>query len=216
VNPLLLILNARDIPECMDSYRALTVPRAYLTGYTERQLVPVIAELVETSGYTHFVCVSDDVVVPQRAVDAVYGLFEEHDVVTGWCNVDVHDGRCTVVDAPLGGDGQNPTRDDYHWTHWTYAAHHPERAVRTWFGAMCLTGMTREMWRFFPFDVLGPTVGWASDYSLCWRLQQADVPIFAARDGDCLHVKERWDTPCIDPRKRLLVGEVEPRVTIIK
>jgi hypothetical protein len=65
--PLLLILNARRISECLDSYRALSIPKAYLTGYTERELEPVIAELVASTNFSHYIAVSDDVVVSSRA-----------------------------------------------------------------------------------------------------------------------------------------------------
>ena len=82
---------------------------------------------------------------------------------------------------------------------------------------MCLTGMSREMWQRFPFGVCeGSEVGWASDYSLCWRLQQAEVPIVAARDAHVLHVKTNWQTSETDPRKTLQIGHVEPKVTIVE
>lgn len=203
-DPLLLILNPRDIRECMESFNSLRVPKAYLTGYTERQLVPVIADLVHVTDYTHFVTISDDTVVTQRAVDTVYGLLEDHPVVTGWCNLDDTDPRCSVVDRPLTGD--SPTLDSYGFMHWSRVVTHPEPTLRTWFAGMCLTGMSRELWQRYPFDVLGSEQGWASDYSLCWRLQRDGVPIVAARDAAVLHVRERWDVPDRDPRKQLRIG----------
>jgi hypothetical protein len=186
--PLLLILNARRISECLDSYRALSIPKAYLTGYTERELEPVIAELVASTNFSHYIAVSDDVVVSSRAVHAVQELLGGHPVVTGWCNLDQQDPRCSVVDRPLTGD--TPT-------------------LRTWFAGMCLTGMSRDLWQQYPFRTFGPagSAGWASDFNLCRRLQDDRVPIMAARDAGVLHVRERWDVQDPDPRKRLHLGE---------
>ena len=212
--PLLVILNPRNIAECMASFSALDVPRAYLTGFRERHLVDVMANLVATTDYSHYVVVSDDTVVQRRALDAVYALLEQHPVVTGWCNLDDTDGRCSVVDRPL--QGKTPSAASYGFMHYSRVVTHPEPTLRTWFAGMCLTGMSREMWQRFPFDVLaGSEHGWASDYSLCWRLQEADIPITAARDGSVLHVRERWDVTDTDPRKRLLVGQVPAVVELI-
>jgi len=210
-SPLLIILNPRAIPECMESFVALDVPCAYLTGYTERQLVDVIADIIATTDHTHYVAISDDTVVTQRAVDAVYDQLPAHPVTTGWSNLDDTDPRCSVVGRELRGDA--PSADSYDFLHYSKVVMHPEPVMRTWFAGMCLTGMSREMWRRFPFAVLGSEAGWASDYSLCWRLQTEGIPITAIRDGGVLHVRQRWDVPDDDPRKRLLVGEVEPRVT---
>jgi hypothetical protein len=205
--PLLLILNARRISECLDSYRALSIPKAYLTGYTERELEPVIAELVASTNFSHYIAVSDDVVVSSRAVHAVQELLGGHPVVTGWCNLDQQDPRCSVVDRPLTGD--TPTLESYGFMHWSRVVTHPHRTLRTWFAGMCLTGMSRDLWQQYPFRTFGPagSAGWASDFNLCRRLQDDRVPIMAARDAGVLHVRERWDVQDPDPRKRLHLGE---------
>lgn len=209
--PLLLVLNPRAIPECIASFAALTVEKAYLTGYTERQLVPVIADIVSATNHTHYVAISDDTIVTQRAVDAVYDQLPAHPVTTGWCNLDDTDPRCSVVGRELQGD--QPNAASYDFLHWSKVALNPEPVMRTWFAGMCLTGMSKEMWQRFPFQVLGSEQGWASDYSLCTRLQAENVPITAVRDAGVLHVRQQWDIPDSDPRKRLLVGEIEPTVT---
>lgn len=202
--PLLLIMNPRRMRECLDSFAALTVPRAYMTGFTERELCSVIPEIIASTDYTHYVIVSDDTVVPQRAVDAVYAHLDGHPVVTGWCNLDEQSALCSVVDKPLVGDA--PTADSYSFMHWTRVVMHPDDLIRTWFSGMCLTGMAREMWQRYPFSVFQGGNGYASDYRLCWRLQQDEVPIMAVREGVVTHVRERWDVPDPDPRKRLYLG----------
>lgn len=204
--PLLLILNPRRMQECLDSFAALTVPRAYMTGYTERELCTVIPQIIAGTDYTHFVAISDDTVVSQRAVDAVYERLEDgHGVVTGWCNLDGASPLCSVVDRPLVGEV--PSRASYSFMHWSRVVM-GDPLQRTWFAGMCLTGMSREMWARYPFDVfpMGDLGGFASDYRLCWRLQEDGVPIMAVRDAGVLHVREQWDIPDRDPRKKLYLG----------
>lgn len=217
--PLLMVLNARDMAECMASFRALDVPRAFLTGYTERELCTVIPRLIRDTDFTHYVAVSDDVVVTRAAVDAVYQYLDGRPVVTGWCNLDGSSPLCSVVDRPLevASPWGFPDVDTYGFMHWTKVAFSPQRLIRTWFAGMCLTGMSREMWQRYPFDVL-PTEdgsGCCSDFRLCWRLQHDNVPIAAVRDAGVLHVRQQWDVPDRDPRKRLIVGRVPARVEMV-
>src|SRR4051812_38082954 len=111
MRPLLVVMNPRRIPACLASYEKLTIDVAYARGYTELQLVPVIAEIVESTGHSHLLVVSDDVIVSQAAVDAVLaGLHAgAAPVVTGWCNLDATDARVNLTKRPLEGD--EPRRD---------------------------------------------------------------------------------------------------------
>lgn len=191
----------------MEAFAALDIPKAYMTGYTERELVPVINRIVERGGYSHYIAISDDTVVRQRAVDAVMDLLHDHPIVTGWCNMDSTDARCGVIRTPL--TTAVPTMESYDFIHWSEIALYPEPARQTWFAGMCLTGMSRDMWLKYPFQVYGDPQGpgSCSDYHLCWRLQRDGVPIVAARDGGVFHVKETWNQPDRAPDKRLRLGE---------
>jgi len=212
MNPLLVVLNPRNITECMDAFRALDIPKAWMTGYREYDLVVPMADLVNVTDYSHYIVISDDAVVRQPALNAVLALLEDgHPVATGWSNLDCVEAKVNLQRTPL----QSPVPLVTGWDlyHFAEVMGYPEPVVPTFFGGMCLTGMSRELWQRFPFNCYGRPGG-GSDYHLCWRLQEAGVPIAAAREGFVFHVKERWAEGDLDPKKRLLVGMVSPSVTI--
>ena len=101
MRPLLVILNPRRIDECIASFQALDIPRAWLTGYTESELEEVFPRLVEESAYSHYVVVSDDVVATQAALDAVLRLLDQHPVVTGYCNLAEGNELVNLLRTPL-------------------------------------------------------------------------------------------------------------------
>lgn len=214
MNPLLIIFNPRAIPDCMDAFAALDVPRAYLTGYTERGLIEPFARVVAETDYSHYLTIADDGVVRQSALDAVLALLASHPVATGWSNLDATEARVNLTRSPLTMPAPHPNAYDMY--HWQEVMGYPSPVVPTYFAGMCLTGMSRDMWLRYPFDVYGDEYesGHGSDYRLCLQLQQDDIPIVAAREGYVYHVKERWSLPDRAEEKRLLIGKVAPTVTI--
>lgn len=192
MNPLIMIMNARNIPRACDAFRALSTDCVYATGYTELELKDVFADIIENTDYSHYIVVSDDVVVSQQAVDAVISLLFFHPVVTGWCNHDLIEPGVNLQKTPLPGYTHPTTREEWDWYHWAEILSSPLYWIRTYFAGMCLTGMSRDMWQQFPFDCypLGHFGG--SDYHLSWRLQEAGIPIVGARDGFVLHLKKSW------------------------
>lgn len=213
---LLFVMNPRAIPECLDAIEALDVDRCWLTGMREVDLVPHFASVVESTDYDVYLAVSDDAVPTQEALDAVLDLLEQGwPVATGFCNLDEGE-YANVVNLtrkPLGSHMPGP--DVYVTYTLDEVMAYPTDPVPTWFAGFSLTGMRRELWQRYPFEVLHPeTGGSCSDFLLSWRLQQDDVPIVAPKAGWFRHVKERWNVADSRPGKRLLVGEVEPRVRL--
>ncbi len=220
MNPLLVILNPRDIPECIDAFRALNVSKAWLTGFTERELVEQLAEVVESTTYSHYLLVSDDVIVTAGALTAVLdALKAAHPVVTGWCNLGRGEHRVNLTKSPLegfGNTGREPLLRSYDFYEWTEVLAHPSSSVPTFFTGMCLTAMSRRMWQTYPFDCYGD-MGAASDFHLSLRLQDAGVPIVAAKAGFCFHVKDNWpDAEIVDPAKALIHVETGVRSVLIE
>lgn len=213
MRPLLLILNPRRIDECVASFEELEVEKAWLTGFSEPQLVTEIAALGEaTPEFTHYLLASDDLVVNQLALDAVLAtLAAGHPVVTGYCNFDLTDDqRVGLSVAPLARE--TPGFDAYTFPTQAYVDAHAGELVRTWFAGWVLTGMSREILERFPF-ACGP-LGAQTDYSFSWRLQQAGIPIVAPKAARVFHVKEIHGYLDDEPRKRLLIGEVTPEVRL--
>ena len=208
-DPLLAIMHPRDIPDAVAAFRALDIRRAWLQGYTEWQLQEVVRSIVDDEDipFTHLLMVADDVVVPQAALDAVLDLAREgRPVVTGWCRLDATHPLVNITDGALMGD--EPTPGAYRFRRFADVVAHPSPVIETGFVGFALTCMPRAMWRAFPFGAFGgPSQSWASDFHLSRRLRDAGVPMVAARDGGCHHLKERWLEMDRDPSKRLLIGE---------
>jgi hypothetical protein len=205
MNPLLIVLNPRKIQPVLEAFDALHIERAYISGYTELELVPVLAQLVDSTDYTHYLVVSDDVIVSQRALDSVLGLLEAgHPVATAWCKLDSSK-ECesvNIVRSPLRMS--TPTMDSYDFYRQEEVLDWPDEVVPTWFAGMAPQGMSRELWQQFPFNTYSS--GWAGDYHVSWRLQQAGIPIVSARSAYTQHLKQRWNFPDSNPDYRLHLG----------
>jgi GT2 family glycosyltransferase len=215
VRPLLLVLNPRDIRECVESISRLPVDKAWLRSYTEAELAEVLPEFVRTAPaeYDYFLCVSDDCVVQPAALAAVLELAERHEVVTGYTRLDATSPFVNITKRDLAGDTPVAGAYDFYTYADVAAADGPE--VFTGFVGFALTGMSRELWERFPFRPFGggPTAC-ASDFSLSIRLRDAGVPMVAATGGYVEHVKQVWNQRDTDPRKRLLIGERPAEIII--
>ena len=215
MKPLLVIMNPRQIPKCIDAFLALDVRRAWLSNYTEWGLVSVMDSLVrdESIDFTHLVLCADDCVVSQAALDAVLDVADGLPVVTGYCRLDHQHPEVNITRRPLMGDV--PVAGAYDFYRYDQVATHDAEVLPTGFVGFALTCMTREMWREFPFGVFGSAQqAWSSDFHLSMRLRDAGVPMVAARDGYVVHVKEQWQRLDQAPEKRLLIGEKPAGVVV--
>lgn len=209
MKPLLLVLNPRRIPECIEAIEALKVDKAWLTGYTETQLEEAIPEVLAQTDHDPILVLSDDTVPTQEALDAVLDQWAAENsirptVVTGYCNLDVTSQYVNVTRRPF--TTRHSTVDAYDF--YSYAEmgdQHPDIPVRTWFAGMCLTCMSRDLWERFPFQTYQER---SSDFALSLRLQEADIPILAPPKAMVWHVKERWNYLDQAPDRRLVVGEI--------
>ncbi len=217
--PLLAVMNPREIPECVESLRALPIRRAWLQRYTEYQLQSVIASLVadEFVQFTHLGLVADDVVVSPEALAAVLDVARSREVATGYCRLDETHPLVNVTKRPVSDP--EPSREAYHFFSYD-EARLQARAFRTGFVGFAITFMPRELWRRFPFTVYGDEArSFGSDYSLSHRLGAAGVPMWCARDGYVRHVKAEWNSlrdanDAATPERRILVGEEPARLVV--
>lgn len=220
---LLCIMHARRMAEPLASFRALRCDKAWLTGYTMRELVDVHAEVVElTPEFDAYVMCSDDCVVSQDAWDAVVALLAEgRPAVTGHVPLVYGSPLVNLTRSPLRGD--LPRGDAYEWMARAEVLAHPEDPVPTGFMGMGLTGMPRELWRRFPagcFTYLNAR-GHSSDFHLCARLRDAGVPMVAPKAGWIEHLKlargmrrgSDWRGEALG-EQRLFIGEVSPHVLL--
>lgn len=204
---LLLIMNPRQIPECIQALEALKIDKAWLSNYTEAQLVSVIADTIESTDYDRYTIISDDTSPTQAALDEVLSIHDQHPdaVACGWVNVDESFNLTTFNPLPLVGSG--PSAEGYSLTPYYELLDLPaSMAHRTYFHAMALATMSRELWQRYPFGVYGAHAqGWASDYHQCVRLQDDDVPIYTTTNAFIRHHKAVANHS--DPRYPLLIGK---------
>lgn len=209
---LLVILNPRAIPECIDALRDLRgVDKAWLSYYNEQQLETIFPQLINELEYRRIVTISDDTTPTQTALDQVLDLADEYPdaVATGWCNLDAVSDRCTFNPLPLR-NSSGPTLDAYSFTS-TETARALTEPARTYFHGFALATMSRDLWKRYPFASYN---GHASDYHQCVRLQADNVPIYTIGAAEVHHVKETANRLDQAHDKRLLIGERPARVTI--
>lgn len=205
MKPLLLILNPRRIPECVEAISSLPIDKAWLQNYTEHKLIDVIPQVLAECDHDLIGILSDDTAPTREALRAVLDAAEPGCVITGWCNLDDRSSLVNLSREPLTTN--LPCEEAYTFPERAWVEDRDERTVRTYFAGHCLTFMWRSEWERFPWDCHGGPPGYASDLILSWRLQQAGVPIIAARDGFVKHVKALWNYIDDTPGRELLIGK---------
>jgi hypothetical protein len=190
----LIIMNPRTIPECIRAFDELQIPQIRIIGHTEQQIQEEAFPEILEYDFDWFWLVSDDALVRPQALDAVRKTAHlGHPVVTGYSQRSHEDWTVNLTRAPLAEP--HPSVDAYDFFQFYEVVGHPDEVVPTWFTGMSLTGMPHAMWERFPFQCFGgSTGGYASDFSLSTRLQEADIPIVAAREAFCYHWRWDWIT----------------------
>lgn len=215
MRPVLAVLHPRRIPSVIEALLGVDVPKAWISGYTEYQIQqaawPDLMRQVQAKGYTHMLVVSDDAIVSQDAVDAVLALLEDgHPVASGYSNLDNERDLVNLTHDRLP---EQPAVDAYRMLTAGEVAEGPE-LIETFFSGMTLTAMSLDMWREYPFRVYGGSPGYCSDHHLCYRLQEAGVPIVASKAAFVHHLKPSWlEVDKVEAHK-LLIGEIPARVIV--
>jgi hypothetical protein len=221
-----MILHVREIPECLDSYKALPIDRAYFTGFTEKQLEKPIAEFIRKTDYDYYWLVSDDVIATRDAFDRIQRGLGSHDIVTGYAlNPDGSMNVC-LCDYPL--DDWPPTSgNSYRWMSKFALDSYPGDYVPTYYVPFILSAMKREVWLEVPFGTYSilparfskyfrnvrAIRGWACDYHFSLRLQKKGIKAYAAKGALMEHLGSSAFRPTAH---HLNLGEVEPSVELLK
>lgn len=180
----------------MDAFDSLSVAKCYIRSHTEAEIQN--EAFSDVLAGDPVVVVSDDALVSQVALETVIRLLEDHPVVTGWCPLAEDSELCNLSRGVLPEGPPSVQSYDF------MRCDDVKGLVSTSFAGMCLTGMSRELWQRFPFMAYG-VPGFASDYHLSYRLQEAGVPIVSHEDARCGHVKAVWNKR--DRRWPLMVWE---------
>lgn len=219
---LLVVMNPREIPECMAAISSLEIDKVWFEYMTEAMIVQCMPDVVREAKideYTHIVLLSDDTVPTQEALNLVLecnanypNLHQPIELcATGYCNLDSKLPFVNLTKRPFRNLEQSMAKDfDF------YTREEVEGGVgangatlRSWFAGACLTCMPTSLWERYPFQVLGGPghPGYSSDWCLSTRLQRDGVPIVAPKGAFIRHVKEEWNQRDKSPEKRLLIGE---------
>lgn len=215
-NPCLLVMNPRRILRCLRAIDALQgVDKFWLSFMWESELVDVIATIIHRTPYSHYIVISDDGAPTQEALDLVCDRLLATSLpevcVTGYCNNYIGSSRVNITRTPFAKLNY-PDWSDYDWFERDEVERSRDRTIRTHFAGMALTGMSREMWTRFPFQVLTnrDARGYCSDWSLSRRLQDAGIPILAPKGAFMEHVStENRDQ---SGERELLNGKIRAEV----
>jgi len=186
MKPLLMIMNPRRIPVCMEALESLNIDKVWLKNWTERELVEVIANVIASTDHNVIGLLSDDTIPTQEALDLVLDAFEPSSVYTGYCNMDEGKPEVNLSTKPLIVKNLASV-DCYDFPPRSEVDEH-DGLYKSFFTGFAMTFMSREMWLKYPFDCVGDP-GYQSDYRLSCRLQEDAVNIWAVPKAFMPHLR---------------------------
>ena len=186
MKPLLMIMNPRNISQCMTALEALDIDKVWLKNWSERELVSVISEVIESTDHDVIGLVSDDTIPPNSSLRLILDAFEPSAVYTGYCNMDedreeVNLSRKPLIVQPVA------VADCYDFPTRAEVDSH-DGLYRSFFTGFAMTFMSKDMWLKYPFDCIGDP-GYQSDYLLSCRLQSDDVDVWAIPGAFMPHLR---------------------------
>lgn len=175
---VLMIMHARNLPDCMKSLRALNISKVWFKGYYEGQLEKELNEFVRDTKYDNYIIVSDDAVVGQECLDAVQDGLGLHEIVGGYCKSWPDSDESCISFNPVrmtgeGPDGPYPVVDDYDLATMQEIAGIDEEFFKVAFNGFGVLGARRDIWIEYPFRCYySNPMGSASDHSWNYRIQK--------------------------------------------
>lgn len=193
---VLMVMNPRAIPSCIEAIKSLDIPKVWFSAYTEAQLEAEVNRFVEETQYENYLMVSDDLMVDKKSLAMIRRTLEDREVVTGWCRQRPGSKVSNILLRPHGPISlfrfMSMTRYvDAYLPSFSFATLEQVRAqrpvFRTYFVNFCLTGMRRRLWLYYPFKTRNSHGG--SDYLASTRLERDKVPMWCVRDAFMEHLK---------------------------
>jgi hypothetical protein len=232
VKAALFIMHAREIPECLQAFRALKgVDKVWFRGYTELQLEAPMNAWVSLTDYDYYIMSSDDLIPTQSSLDAILRNLDAGPVVTGWSRMDPNSEKVNVrlkharlmhyfylgahalnKAGPVANDriskGFLNSLKDFTLSEAKDITNQPD-VFPVYFVGFSFTAISRQTWLDYPFQTYRGRAWWVpragSDFSLSERLLKGKVPMQAVRDAEVLHLLSR---------AKFIVGKVEPKVIV--
>lgn len=232
----LMVMNARAIPECILSLKALKIDKAWFRGFTEAQLEEQITAFVKTTDYDRYILVSDDVIATQQALDNLLSLQGAGPVVTGWCNIFPGQTLANLVLRPIANESgsfyyrlrEHMPKDAVKPLKRLYAMgvikapvnlllwrHFPDEEevwampplFRTYFVGWALTSLTRDFWLRYGFH-------YSTEKFTGGHGSDAKMSSDLDRDGVKMLCARDSFVYHLGTMRNFLVGRVKPKVII--
>lgn len=125
MNPVLLVMKPRHIPEVIDSIdKNINIPTIFFQSFTEIEVCKKINEFIESTSYTHYVISADDIIFHKQSVDEILKVSKyfhdrgQKEIVTGFCKLCQTSSTTNLCFKPLEmRDQKNPklTLDIYNF-----------------------------------------------------------------------------------------------------
>ena len=223
VNPVMLIMSVRRIPEVQAAFRKLTfLDRVYFRNYNAQQISQVMNDWVadRLHKYTHVLVSSDDITPTPADIQRLMADVQQYDlpVVAGCCNICTFDrrnskgvgcGACfdgkphPTINVTLAPVRLPPRRTGYEFL--GRRAVVKKRIQQVWFQGNACAMISAETVKRFPFRSYSDGVdGLMQDLAQAIILAKAHVPQFV----DFRVIMRHYGTH----HGRLLVGKEKPRI----
>lgn len=194
-NPLIMIMHVRNIEKCLSGFDLLQYDKLWINYHTEGEIEKafpkVLQEIKALNIYSHLSIISDDGYIEKDCVENIYAFAEKYPVVCGWCNIDAVSPFSNISKSKL--TIEVPTKNCIDLYTIKEVEDYKTEEIKTWFSGFSFHTMSIELWEEFPFGCYRKPNGitLASDYHLCYRLQQKNIPIVAVKSGRFLHMRKK-------------------------
>lgn len=198
----LMILQPRRIPAAIASIESLPIDQFWLTALTEPDLAPILNAFIRATNYRDYLIVSDDVSVTPQALACVRELLTRHAAATGYCRISEADARVNLTRSPLRPIEQPGGGTRIGWASYSFYTLDDVQRITyefpSWFGGWALTGLRRELWLAYPFEVHSHS-NCQTDAQTALRMARDGRFFISHRDAYVEHLKR-------DPNNSLLDG----------
>jgi hypothetical protein len=92
LKPLLCIFQFRQIPQFLESVKDLSCDKLWIKFYPQREAYNLArGEFIKRTEYSHFLLLTDDVIVQQKDIDQLCGDAEHCEIISAWFNGNLTD-----------------------------------------------------------------------------------------------------------------------------
>jgi hypothetical protein len=215
MNDILMIMNPRNIKDVIDSIRAIDIPKAWFTGFTEIELEGVMNDFVKSTNYDNYILTSDDLIINPNSLKNIRNNARKYDVLTGYCNLYLGSKEVNLCLSPLTlSNGEFPRESDYNFCTIDDVSAQKSEIFKTYLSGFSLTLIKRDIWLDIPFQAYHRRQkGESSDHNFSYRTYQKGIEMYSHKDSFSTHIKSKRNSPL---KSEWIVGKEKPKVVFEK